>query len=78
MAATIPMSRSGRAKDVLDPDVYDAIRAECPGWDLDVLMKQFDAFLNTNPAEMPRNYSKRFHGFMRKHHERNKHDLPGF
>ncbi|WP_299112531.1 replication initiator protein A [uncultured Bradyrhizobium sp.] len=78
VAATIPMSRSGRAKDVLDPDVYDAIRAECPGWDLDVLMKQFDAFLNTNPAEMPRNYSKRFHGFMRKHHERNKHDLPGF
>ncbi len=78
VAAATPMGRSGRAKDVLDPDVYDAIRAECPGWDLDVLMKQFDAFLNSNPAEMPRNYSKRFHGFMRKHHERNKHDLPGF
>lgn len=77
-AATMPRSRGGRAKDVLDPEVYDAIRAECPGWDLDVLMKQFDAFLNTNPSEMPRNYSKRFHGFMRKHHERNKHDLPGF
>lgn len=41
-------------------------------------MKQFDAFLNSNPSEMPRNYSKRFQGFMKKHHERNKHDLPGY
>lgn len=78
VAAATPRRGAARAKDVLDPDVYDAIRTECPGWDLDVLMKQFDAFLNTNPSEMPRNYSKRFHGFMRKHHERNKHDLPGF
>jgi len=77
-AATMPRARTGRAQDVLDRDIYDAIRAECPGWDLDVLMKQFDAFLNANPNEMPRNYSKRFYGFMKKHHERNKHSLPGF
>lgn len=78
VAAAAPRVRGGRAKDVLDPEVYDAIRTECPGWDLDVLMKQFDAFLNSNPSEMPRNYSKRFQGFMKKHHERNKHDLPGY
>jgi hypothetical protein len=78
VAAATPRTRGGRAKDVIDPEVYHAIRAECPGWDLDVLMKQFDAFLNSNPSEMPRNYSKRFYGFMKKHHERNKHDLPGY
>ena len=77
-AAVAPRRRGGRAIDVLDGEIYQMIRTECPGWDLDVLMKQFDAFLNSNPDEMPRNYSKRFYGFMKKHHERNKHDLPGY
>lgn len=72
------LRRGSRAQDVLDPEIYEAIRHECPGWDLDVLMKTFDAFLNANPNELPRNYSKRFYGFMRKHHERNKYQLPGF
>ncbi|WP_253951079.1 replication initiator protein A [Novosphingobium sp. SG751A] len=67
----------GRAQRVLDAEIYQAIRAECPGWDLDVLMQQFDAFLNANPDELPRNYSKRFYGFVKRHHERNKFQLPG-
>ncbi len=67
-----------RAQDILEREIYEAIRAECPGWDLDVLMKTFDAFLGANPTELPRNYSKRFYGFMKKHHERNKYQLPGF
>ncbi|AXB80165.1 replication initiator protein A [Novosphingobium sp. P6W] len=78
-AAQKPSPRRGdRAHDVLDADVYEAIQRECPGWDLDVLMKTFDAFLNRNPNELPRNYSKRFYGFMKKHHERNKYQLPGY
>ena len=72
------LRRGSKAQDVLDPEIYEAIRQECPGWDLDVLMKTFDAFLNANPNELPRNYSKRFYGFMKKHHERNKYQLPGF
>lgn len=67
----------GRAQRVLDADIYQAIKSECPGWDLDVLMQQFDAFLNANPNELPRNYSKRFYGFVKRHHERNKFQLPG-
>ena len=78
VASAMPRVRGGRAKDVLEADIYQAIRTECPGWDLDNLIKQFDAFLNSNPSEMPRNYSKRFYGFMKKHHERNKHTLPGY
>ncbi|GGN55494.1 replication protein A [Novosphingobium indicum] len=68
-------SATTRAERILDPGVYHAIRTECPGWDLDVMMKTFDAFLNANPEELPHNYSKRFLGFMRKHHERNKYQL---
>ena len=68
---------AGRAQQVLDPETYRTIRTECPGWDIDALMTQFDHFLHANPLEMPHNYSKRFLGFMRRHHERNKHQLPG-
>ena len=70
--------RGSRAQDILDREIYQAIREECPGWDLDVLMKTFDQFLGANPTELPRNYSKRFYGFVKKHHERNKYQLPGF
>ncbi len=70
--------RGSRAQDILDREIYEAIREECPGWDLDVLMKTFDEFLGANPNELPRNYSKRFYGFVKKHHERNKYQLPGF
>jgi plasmid replication initiation protein len=76
-AAAIPRRAGGRAQDVLDPEIYHAIKAECPGWDLDVLMKTFDAFLNANPSELPRNYSKRFFGFVKRHHERNRYQLNG-
>lgn len=71
-----PRPRSGsRARDVLDEDVYDQIRREFPGWDYDELMVRFDTFLGANPHELPRNYSKRFYGFVREHHKRNKYKL---
>lgn len=70
-------SEYGRAQRLLDADIYQQIKSECPGWDLDVLLQQFDDFLNANPEELPRNYSKRFYGFMKRHHERNRFQLRG-
>ena len=64
-----------RAQKILDRDVYDMIRADFPGWDYDELMRRFDAFLGANPDELPRNYSKRFYGFVKEHHRRNKYRL---
>lgn len=66
---------SGRARDILDADVHEAIRSDFPGWDYDELMRRFDAFLGANPHELPRNYSKRFYGFVKEHHRRNKYKL---
>lgn len=64
--------RGQTAKQVLDPETYHAIRTDFPGWDYDELMRRFDAFLGANPLELPRNYSKRFYGFVKEHHRRNK------
>lgn len=70
-----PLPSSGRASDILDADVHAAIRSDFPGWDYDELMRRFDAFLGANPHELPRNYSKRFYGFVKEHHRRNKYRL---
>ena len=61
-----------RANKVLDQEIYAAIRVDFPGWDYDALIERFDAFLGSNPDELPRNYSKRFYGFVKEHHRRNK------
>ncbi|WP_422635906.1 replication initiator protein A [Sphingobium sp.] len=63
------------AAAVLDADVYASIRSDFPGWDYDELIRRFDAFLGSNPSELPRNYSKRFYGFVKEHHRRNKYRL---
>ncbi len=70
-----PPVSGGRARDILDADIYDAIRSDFPGWDYGELMRRFDAFLGANPHELPRNYSKRFYGFVKEHHRRNKYKL---
>ncbi|OAN59371.1 replication initiator protein A [Sphingobium sp. TCM1] len=68
-------ARRTNAARILDRDIYDSIRADFPGWDYDELMRRFDAFLGANPDELPRNYSKRFYGFVKEHHRRNKYRL---
>ena len=70
-----PARRGPGARAVLDADVYASIREDFPGWDYDDLMRRFDAFLGANPHELPRNYSKRFYGFVKEHHRRNKYRL---
>lgn len=75
IAQTMPTHPMGHAKQILDADIYQMIVDECPGWDLDVMMREFDAFLNINPTELPRNYSKRFLGYMRVRHERDQNKI---
>lgn len=73
--ASAALGSNGRVAAVLDADVHAAIRRDFPGWDYDELMRRFDDFLGTNPHELPRNYSKRFYGFVKEHHSRNKYRL---
>lgn len=63
------------ASRMIDAEIYAAIRADFPGWDYNELLRRFDAFLGANPSELPRNYSKRFYGFVKEHHRRNKYRL---
>ncbi|HWL68720.1 MAG TPA: replication initiator protein A [Geminicoccus sp.] len=53
------------------------LRAECPGWDYDVLHAEFRAWIDGDPARIPANYQSAFIGFVRRHHARNRHIVAG-
>jgi hypothetical protein len=53
------------------------LRAECPGWDYDVLHAEFRAWVEDDPARIPANYQLAFIGFVRRHHARNRHIVAG-
>lgn len=79
IGSSAPRRPAGTARAIasrmIDAEIYSAIRADFPGWDYDELLGRFDAFLGANPSELPRNYSKRFYGFVKEHHRRNKYRL---
>lgn len=51
------------------------LRAECPGWDLYALHADFEAWVKQSPERTPANWQKAFIGWVRRHHERNRHQL---
>ena len=58
-------------------DLISSIGARYPGWDMDNMRSEFEAWIAGDPSRMPHDYAKAFDGFMRRHHERNKHQLRG-
>lgn len=58
-------------------DLVGGIGTRYPGWDMDNMRSEFDAWIAGDPSRMPHDYAKAFDGFMRRHHERNKHQLRG-
>jgi hypothetical protein len=51
------------------------IRADFPGWDVYALKAEFDTWLDASTAREPANYSAAFYGFVKQHHDRNRHQL---
>ena len=56
-------------------ETIDLLRRECPGWDLHALHAEFERWVNADPQRMPANWQRAFTGWVRRHHERNKHQL---
>lgn len=62
---------------ILSPATLEAVRKECPGWDYQVLHEQFRSWLETDPNRTPASYQRAFIGFVRRYHERHRHELRG-
>jgi plasmid replication initiation protein len=61
---TLPLFEPRR----LSGDAKERIRRECPGWDLEELQSEFDAWIAGSPGRAPSNYEAAFAGFVRRRH----------
>ena len=53
------------------------LRNECPGWDLYALHAEFETWVNASSDRTPASWQKAFIGWVRRHHEKHKHELRG-
>jgi plasmid replication initiation protein len=65
------------ARGHMTDETIDLLRRECPGWDLYTLHAEFERWINADPQRLPANWQRAFIGYVRKHHEKHKHELRG-
>jgi hypothetical protein len=53
---------------VLSANAIERIRTDFPGWDIQTLQAEFDAWLGERDERAPRNYEAAFYGFVRRIH----------
>jgi plasmid replication initiation protein len=58
-------------------ETTDLLRRECPGWDLYTLHAEFERWINADPQRTPANWQRAFIGYVKRHHEKHKHELRG-
>lgn len=58
-------------------DTIELLRRECPGWDLYTLHAEFERWIGADQARTPANWQRAFIGYVRRHHEKHKHELRG-
>jgi hypothetical protein len=51
------------------------LRSECPGWDLYNLHAEFERWVNADTSRAPVNWQKAFVGYVRRWHEKHRHEL---
>ena len=51
------------------------LRSECPGWDLYNLHAEFESWVNADSSRTPANWQRAFIGYVRRWHEKHRHEL---
>ncbi len=70
-----PASSPRRADAIALCDLLDGVKAKYPGWDHGNLRAEFDAWISADASRMPHDYARAFEGFVKRYHERNRHQL---
>jgi len=72
-------SRTSLATRATAGEITDAtmatLRAECPGWDYQTLHDEFRTWVEADSARTPVSYQAAFIGFVRRYHEKHRHEL---
>ena len=58
-------------------DTMALLRRECSGWDFNTLHADFEAWVNSDPSRLPANWQRAFIGYVRRWHEKHRHELRG-
>lgn len=58
-------------------ETISLLRSECPGWDLHNLHAEFERWVNADSSRTPANWQKAFIGYVRRWHEKHRHELRG-
>jgi plasmid replication initiation protein len=62
-------------RGLMTDDTIEQLRSECPGWDLYALHAEFEAWVNAAPDRSPVNWQRAFIGWVKRHHEKHRHEL---
>lgn len=70
---------SGRAtQGYMTDETLEYLRANYNGWDFYALHAEFERWIAADQDRTPANWQKAFIGWVRRHHEKNKHQLRGY
>lgn len=58
-------------------ETIEHLREKCPGWDLYALHAEFERWVAGSPERTPANWQKAFIGWVKRHHEKHRHELRG-
>lgn len=62
-------------RGIITDETMAYLRETCPGWDLYALHSEFENWVNADPARTPASWQKAFIGWVKRHHEKHKHEL---
>ena len=79
VTALLRRSRISLATRATAGEITDAtlttLRSECPGWDYQTLHDEFRTWVEADSARTPVSYQAAFIGFVRRYHEKHRHEL---
>lgn len=64
-------------RGIITDETLHFLREKCPGWDLYALHAEFEGWVNAASDRTPVNWQKAFIGWVKRHHEKHKHELRG-
>lgn len=70
------LSNAG-TRGFMTPETVDYLREKCPGWDLYALHADFERWVNEDPSRSPVDWQKAIIGWVKRHHEKHRHELRG-
>ncbi|ARU17925.1 replication initiator protein A [Croceicoccus marinus] len=75
--STIAGLSDAATRGYMTDDTIEHLRTACPGWDLHALHADFERWVDADAARLPANWQKAFIGWVKRHHEKHRHQLRG-